>query len=90
VWGFTVASAVAAVVVTLLALPLHLWKHQRYAMYGAMHSGAGQYPGGYPTAMHHAGFGLWPVFAIILVAVWAGIGGAIVAAVYNAMVRERP
>jgi hypothetical protein len=90
VWGFTVASAVAAAVLCLLTLPVHMWKHQRYAGYGMLHGGPGAYPGAGPAMMHHAGFGLWPLWALILVVLWAGIGGAIFAAVYNAMQRPRP
>jgi hypothetical protein len=89
VWGFAVASAVAAVALCLLTLPLHLWMHQRHGAYGMMHGGLGTYPGAGHMMMSHPGLGLWPLWALILVALWAGIAGAIVAAVYNAIAQRR-
>ena len=83
VWGFTVSCAVAAAVLSVLALPLHMWKHEHFAGYGMGQGGPGPYgPEG------HA-MGLWPVWMLLLVTLWAGIAGAIVAAVYNAMVARR-
>jgi hypothetical protein len=89
VWGFTVASATAAVVLCIVTLPLHIWMRHHWTPYGMMHGGGAYTSPGYPM-MHHAGFGLMHVVvALVMVAVFAGIGGAVVAAVYNAMLRER-
>lgn len=87
VWAFAVASAVAAAALCILTLPVHLWMHERFAGYGMMHGGG--YPGAGPWMMHQGGLGLWPLWALILVSLWAGIGGAIVAAVYNTVVQRR-
>jgi hypothetical protein len=89
VWGLTVASGVAALLMGLLALPLHLLK-----LHGLMTRGPmGTPPGmGYPPQgmmqphAWHAGGGIGLlVLGLILLAVWGGIAGAVVAAVYNAL-----
>lgn len=93
VWGLTVASGVAALLMGLLALPLHLLKYAHEMRAPMMRGPMGTPPGmGYPpqgVLEPHAwqaggGIGLL-VLGLILLAVWGGIAGAVVAAVYNAL-----
>jgi hypothetical protein len=93
VWGLTVASGAAALLMGLLALPLHLLKHVHEMREPMMRGPMGTPPGmGYPPQgmmqphTWHAGgeIGLL-VVGLILLAVWGGIAGAVVAAVYNAL-----
>ena len=89
VWATCVSFAVAAAALAILAWPFTLLAHHRmYEMhdggYPMMHGGAayGKYGGGAAVGVH---VGIFLAFVI-----WAGIAGAIVAAVYNAMVGRRP
>ncbi len=85
----TFASAFTALIMILLTLPFHL---MQWGWMGGMSHRGGTWPGG--TWMHgmmasHPGLGGWPfiawlLLAIAVVIVYAGITGAIFAAMYNA------
>lgn len=77
VWALAVGSAVSAVVVMLLAWPLKLLMHHEVRT--DMHEHADYY------AVHHGDTALWHLGMLVVIALWAGIGGAVVAAVYNAV-----
>ncbi len=89
VWGLTVASAVTALLLGLISWPLHamMWMN-RMGGYG-MHGPGYPMPGpGYPM-MQGGYFGVWHLELLVIVAVWAGIGGAALAAIYNAVGAKR-
>ena len=78
----SVAYAVAALAVSILAWPLKFLIHHR-ALYPMAPGGAA-----YPMA-HHGGASLWHLGLLLVFVLWAGIAGAIIAAVYNAMIAKR-
>src|ERR1700687_5595026 len=110
VWPFTVASATTALVVGILAIPIHIVKHMAHGFDremgmprppeggvlppGAMPGGP-MMPGGPGAEMHgawamHAGLGIeWAIVGLIVVAVYAGVAGAVFASVYNALLARR-
>lgn len=84
------SSALTALIMVLLSLPIHL---MRWQWMGGMEHGAGTWlpghPWGHGMMMQQAQMGGWPVIAWILLAiavlmVYAGLTGAIFAAIYNA------
>ncbi len=98
----SVSFATAAFAFAVLALPLTFVLHHRHAGYGMTHGGGynmGPGGGGYPMGpggagygMMHAGGGmpvLWHVGMLLAFVLWAGVAGAIVAAVYNAVAGRR-
>jgi len=87
VWSFALACAITALLLGLIAWPIHAMMMARAAVkYGAYrgpwHNMAGPHA---PMMMHH-GFGAWHLL-IFMVA--AGVGGAILAALYNAFAVRR-
>lgn len=90
VWGVTISSALTALIVVILSLPLHLM-HQR-EMFGERAMGGGVY--GAPGMMPHPAVGggvavTFVLVALLVVLVYGGVGGAIFAAIYNAILNRR-
>ncbi len=87
VWSTTLASALTALIVAILSLPLHF-----------MHAGHGMGPRG-PMGLHGGGMpytppnpGLvlvWVLVALLVVFVYGGVAGSIFAAIYNAILSRR-
>jgi hypothetical protein len=78
VWALSVAAALSTIAIALLSFPV--WTmfpvrtdYAHHTSYFVVHRFAG---------MYHIG-------ATVLFAFWAGIGAAILALVYNAMIRKR-
>jgi hypothetical protein len=117
VWPFTLAAGASALVIGILAIPIHIIKHfshgggmvERMERVGPGMPGPGM-PGGPGVPgtpgmpgpmmpgpeMHgawqtaHVGFGIeWAIIGLIVIAVYAGVAGAVFAAVYNALVTRR-
>jgi len=84
VWGYAVGSAAAGLVLGILALPLHAM--ERMHAYGPMSHGGAGFPAGF--ADHPGAAAVEIVVALAFVAICFGIGGAIIAAVHNAMSRR--
>jgi len=87
----SLAFATAAFALAVLALPLAMLHH--HVGYGMMRGGGYPMPqagGGY--GMMHYGGGIpwmWHIGMLLVFVLWAGISGAIVAAVYNAVAKPR-
>lgn len=89
VWAFVLASALTALILGIIAWPIHAWMMARaaarYGAYGGWHDGAGAHA---PMMMHHS-FGPMHAIGLIVVMIWAGVGAAILGALYNAFVGGR-
>ena len=88
VWGLTVGCAATTFLLGLISWPAHaiMWAH-RASVYGM--PGAPGYPMRHGTYFEVSHFGVWHLGLLAIVALWAGIGGAILAAVYNAVAARR-
>lgn len=89
VWATTLSSAVTAVIVAILSVPLHLM-HAR-AAYGERGASSAAGPGMMPHPMGADG-GLtvgWIVIAFLVVLVYGGVAGAIFGAIYNAVLSRK-
>jgi hypothetical protein len=88
VWGLTLAAAVTTLILGLIAWPFHAMMMTRaatrYGMYGAPPGLAGPH-----APLMHAGLGPWHLLGIVIVCIWAGIGAAILAGLYNAFTPKR-
>jgi hypothetical protein len=87
VGAFALACAITAFIAGLVAWPFQamMWaRAARYGVYGPWHGMAGPH-----APMMHAGLGAWHLLALVILFVWAGIFGAILAALYNAFVPKR-
>lgn len=86
VWSLALASALTALILAIIAWPIHAMMMARaavrYGTYGGWQGPAGAHA---PLMMHHT-MGPWHLLGVTVVMVWAGIGGAIVAALYNAFI----
>lgn len=91
VWGLALASALTTVILGLIAWPIHamMMAHAaaRYGTYGGPWQGMPSGP--HAPMMMHPGLGAWHFFGLIIVMIWAGVGGAILAALYNAFIARR-
>ena len=91
IWAMSVAFATAAFALAVLTFPLAMLHHH---MGYKMMRGSGYpmpAPGGDYAMMHHAGGmpWMWHIGMMLAFVLWAGISGAIVAAVYNAVTKPR-
>ncbi|HKU81093.1 MAG TPA: hypothetical protein VJP76_02900 [Candidatus Tumulicola sp.] len=86
VWSTTLASALTALIIAILSLPLHL-----------MHAGHGMGPRG-GMGMHGMGpqgapnpgmIFVWVLIWLLVVFVYGGVAGAIFGALYNAILNRR-
>ncbi len=85
VWSATLAAAVTALLLGLIAWPIRaaLWAHAwRHGAWRGM-TGAPAHPMMAHPMLFHPMAGVH-LLAIVVVAIWAGIGGAVFAALYNA------
>ena len=114
VWPFTLSAAAAALVVGILAIPIHLVKHmtmqRHFETFGMPRTPGGPGPGmpapnmppGMPQPgmpgpeVHgvwqtaHPGIGIeWAIIGLVVIAVYSGVAGAVLAAVYNALIFRR-
>jgi hypothetical protein len=89
IWAFVLASALTALILGIIAWPIHALMMARaaarYGTYGAWHGGAG--PHG--SMMMYHGLGPMHAIGLIVVMLWAGVGAAILGALYNAFVGGR-
>jgi len=92
VWTAALASAITAVIIAVLSLPVHLTMHAR-AMRETWGPNGAPSPGPPGTMMQSpmwgAGFAAWIIVALLVVIVYSGVAGAIFAAIYNALLRKR-
>jgi ribose/xylose/arabinose/galactoside ABC-type transport system permease subunit len=82
--SMTFASVLTALIMALLTLPFHI---MRWGMVGR--------PWGHGMMVSHPGMSGWPIAAWMLLAfavliVYAGIAGAVFAAIYNAFAPRQP
>jgi len=107
VWPFALATSAAAIILGILAIPIHFVKHMAMARHfehfrvDRMPGGPGPavpVPPGVPAGpeVHgawlaaHIGLGIeWAIVGLIVLAVYAGVAGAVLAAVYNALASRR-
>ena len=93
VWSVTAASALTALIVAILSLPLHLM-HAGRMVGGAMggpRSGMPMQGMMQPHLAPSPGMILvWVLIVLLVVFVYGGIAGAIFAALYNAILTRRP
>ena len=88
VWSLTLGSASAALVLGIVTLPMKMLAIHHRMGYGF--TGPGPGPGTVPAPdigmMHHAAFATlpWHIVGLLAFVILVGIGGAIIAAVYNA------
>lgn len=87
VWSLTLGSACAALVLGIVVLPVKMLAIHHRMGYGI--TGPGPGPGTVPgpdIGMYHAAFASlpWHIVALLAIVILVGIGGAIIAAVYNA------
>lgn len=89
IWSFSLASALTALILGIIAWPIHammMARHSaRYGTYGGWQGQAGPHA---PMMMQH-NMGPMHLVGIIVILVWAGVGAAIFAALYNAFVGRR-
>lgn len=86
VWSTTLASALTALIVAILSLPLH-FMHMGHGMGGRGQMGL---HGGMPYAAPNPGLiFVWVLIALLVVFVYAGVAGAIFAAIYNTILSRR-
>jgi hypothetical protein len=91
VWPFALASALTALILGIIAWPIHAMMMARAAARYSMSGGMWRGPAGAhaPMLVHHA-MGPWHLLGIIVVMVWVGVGAAIFAALYNAFAVRKP
>jgi hypothetical protein len=89
VWSFTLASALTALILGIVAWPIHAMMMARAARFHAYGGGWQPGMGPHPPMMLHHSFGPMHAIALIVIMVWVGIGAAILAALYNAFVGRR-
>jgi hypothetical protein len=90
IWAMSVAFATAAFALAVLAFPLAMLHH--HMGYKMMRGGGYPMPqaGGDYGMMHAGGMPwMWHIGMLLVFVLWAGISGAIVAAVYNAVAKPR-
>lgn len=92
-WSVTLASALTALIVAILSLPLHLMHMGRgFGSHEAMLGPRGGYP--MQGVMQHPApspglIVVWVLIALLVVFVYGGVAGAIFAALYNALLSRR-
>jgi len=79
IWGFAVGFAVASLFLAVIMWPAGMLMH------GTWGSNPMMGPGARPMMGYGAGYGGWYIGGFLFVVVVAGIVGAIVAAVHNAL-----
>ena len=89
IWSFVLASALTALILGIIAWPIHamMMAHAaaRAGAYGGWQGGMGPHA---PMMLHH-NLGPMHAIALVVVMVWAGVGAAILSALYNAFVGSR-
>ncbi len=90
VWSFALAAAITTLILGLIAWPIHAMMRARaavnYGMYGGPWHGMA---GPHAPLMTHPGFAGSHFLGLIIVMVCAGVGAAILAALYNAFAVRR-
>jgi hypothetical protein len=97
IWALTIGFTVAAMVDGLLAWPAHVWMHPRFGMGTSPGMFGGPGAVGVPgmmgqqgmVAMHGSWNAGWVLVCLLALGVYAGVAGAIIGAVYNAVVSRR-
>jgi hypothetical protein len=89
----TLASAITAVIMVVLSLPVHIVMYA-HEMRPEMAPGGGPMPHGPGSEMMQPpmwgiGFAGWIIVALLVVIVYSGVAGAIFAAIYNALLPKR-
>jgi len=80
VWGFAVGFAASALFLGVIMWPAGMMMHGAWGSNPMMGQGA------HPMMGYGSGYGWWHTGGLLLGAIIAGVAGAIIAAVHNALV----